>query len=211
VSASVASLDELPTLTPHCRGLLIVGLGTADDLPLLERIAAAKQDYTVVAVTDAPLEPAQLALPSTLLSAADGFIANIRSSEVLVKLLELALLGQKLVVLGSKHEDSDLSPGGRSPLVMSDKTASHEGNGNGNVLASLTDRELEVLGQLACGGSNKVIARTCRISESTVKIHVKSILRKVQAQNRTQAAIWAIHHNLAAGDHPGSAGVAVTF
>ena len=34
----------------------------------------------------------------------------------------------------------------------------------------------------------------CQISEATVKVHLKAILRKIQAQNRTQAAIWAIEH-----------------
>jgi DNA-binding NarL/FixJ family response regulator len=44
---------------------------------------------------------------------------------------------------------------------------------------------------------NKVIARLCHISEATVKVHLKAILRKTNARNRTQAAIWAIEHGLA--------------
>jgi two-component system nitrate/nitrite response regulator NarL len=45
---------------------------------------------------------------------------------------------------------------------------------------------------LAAGASNKVIAYDLAITEATVKVHVKSILRKIPARNRTQAAIWAI-------------------
>jgi two-component system, NarL family, nitrate/nitrite response regulator NarL len=61
--------------------------------------------------------------------------------------------------------------------------------------AALSDRELEILSCLASGDSNKIIARTCQIAESTVKLHLKSILRKIHVQNRTQAAIWALQNN----------------
>ena len=44
------------------------------------------------------------------------------------------------------------------------------------------------------GESNKVIARKLDVAEATIKVHVKTILRKVQVKNRTQAAIWAAAH-----------------
>ena len=44
------------------------------------------------------------------------------------------------------------------------------------------------------GASNKVIARKLVITESTVKVHMKAILRKLRMQNRTQAAMWATAH-----------------
>jgi two-component system nitrate/nitrite response regulator NarL len=56
----------------------------------------------------------------------------------------------------------------------------------------LSEREIAILRCLVNGQSNKVIAATLDISESTVKVHLKSILRKTGARNRTQAAIWAI-------------------
>jgi two-component system nitrate/nitrite response regulator NarL len=43
-----------------------------------------------------------------------------------------------------------------------------------------------------------VIARTCDIAEATVKVHMKSILRKIRVENRTQAAIWAMENGYAA-------------
>ena len=57
---------------------------------------------------------------------------------------------------------------------------------------ALSQREDQVLRALARGQSNKVIARACTVTEATVKVHVKSILRKIQVGNRTQAAIWAM-------------------
>jgi two-component system, NarL family, nitrate/nitrite response regulator NarL len=60
------------------------------------------------------------------------------------------------------------------------------------ILAGLSERELQILDGLVKGHANKVIARTCDITEATVKVHMKSILRKIRATNRTQAAIWAL-------------------
>lgn len=56
---------------------------------------------------------------------------------------------------------------------------------------SLSDRELEILQCLKVGAPNKVIARTLQITESTVKVHIKSLLKKMRVKNRTQAAVWA--------------------
>ena len=58
-------------------------------------------------------------------------------------------------------------------------------------LALLTTREREVLALIANGDSNKVIARKLDIAETTVKIHVHNILRKLQLSSRVQAAIYA--------------------
>ncbi|HUF19858.1 MAG TPA: response regulator [Burkholderiales bacterium] len=64
---------------------------------------------------------------------------------------------------------------------------------------SLTPREREILVHLARGGSNKEIARSLDLAESTVKIHVQNILRKLNLSSRVQAAVYAIEHGLALG------------
>jgi two-component system nitrate/nitrite response regulator NarL len=56
--------------------------------------------------------------------------------------------------------------------------------------ANLTDREMQLLACLVSGMPNKLIARRLNISEATVKVHVKAVLRKLELQNRTQAAMW---------------------
>ena len=63
---------------------------------------------------------------------------------------------------------------------------------------SLSEREAQILDGLVKGHANKVIARTCDITEATVKVHMKSILRKIRVDNRTQAAIWAMENGYAA-------------
>jgi DNA-binding NarL/FixJ family response regulator len=66
-------------------------------------------------------------------------------------------------------------------------------------LAELTARELEVLACLACGMSNKQVARSLGISIRTVGVHVSSLLRKTRSTSRTDAALWAVRSKVLAG------------
>ncbi len=58
--------------------------------------------------------------------------------------------------------------------------------------SALSTRENQVLGYLVRALSNKEIARELQITEGTVKVHIKALLRKVRASNRTEAAVWAL-------------------
>ncbi len=62
--------------------------------------------------------------------------------------------------------------------------------------SDLTPREREILCHLAEGQSNKVIARNLGISDGTVKLHVKAILRKLEVHSRVEAAVIAVEENL---------------
>jgi two-component system nitrate/nitrite response regulator NarL len=70
--------------------------------------------------------------------------------------------------------------------------------GGAPALPALSPREREILAFIAGGASNKEIARTLEVAESTVKIHVQHILRKLELTSRVQAAVWAIEHGIAA-------------
>jgi two-component system, NarL family, nitrate/nitrite response regulator NarL len=61
----------------------------------------------------------------------------------------------------------------------------------------LSPREREILAFLARGASNKDIARTLDLAESTIKIHIQGILRKLGVASRVQAAVYAVEHDLA--------------
>ncbi|MBL0282938.1 MAG: two-component system response regulator NarL [Zoogloea sp.] len=63
-------------------------------------------------------------------------------------------------------------------------------------LAPLTERERDILGCLASGLSNKLIARDLNIAEGTVKVHIKNLLKKLKFRSRLEAAVWAIDQNL---------------
>jgi two-component system nitrate/nitrite response regulator NarL len=58
----------------------------------------------------------------------------------------------------------------------------------------LSTREAQILGCLEDGLANKRIARDLQMAEATVKVHIKAILRKIQVDNRTQAAIWSMNN-----------------
>ena len=62
--------------------------------------------------------------------------------------------------------------------------------------ASLTEREVELLRYLGQGLPNKAIAEALRVSENTVKYHIKNILQKLDLSNRSEAAAYAVRHNL---------------
>jgi two-component system, NarL family, nitrate/nitrite response regulator NarL len=66
-------------------------------------------------------------------------------------------------------------------------------------LDRLTPREKEILVCLARGESNKSIARTLCVAESTVKIHVQNVLKKLNLSSRVQAAVFAVEHGMVSG------------
>jgi len=87
---------------------------------------------------------------------------------------------------------------GESPLAP---RAAHEllverAEGQGRPEAELSAREQEVLGLVAEGLPNKLIARRLQISEKTVKAHLTSVFAAIGVTDRTQAALWAHRHKL---------------
>jgi two-component system, NarL family, nitrate/nitrite response regulator NarL len=64
-----------------------------------------------------------------------------------------------------------------------------------NLLSALTSREYEILKLIAKGMSNKLIARELDISDGTVKVHVKHLLKKLNLRSRVEAAVWMVNHS----------------
>lgn len=90
--------------------------------------------------------------------------------------------------------DSVLSPEMTSKLISQLRSPTPSLDDHG--LSTLTQREKETLQFLAKGASNKVIARAMSVAESTVKVHVQNILRKLDLHSRVQAAVFAVEHGL---------------
>ncbi|MEV7198315.1 response regulator transcription factor [Streptomyces griseoluteus] len=82
------------------------------------------------------------------------------------------------------------------PEVADALLTQEEANSSQSRGSSLTEREREVLGLIADGRSNREIARALVLSEKTVKTHVSNILMKLDLADRTQAALWAVRHNM---------------
>jgi two-component system nitrate/nitrite response regulator NarL len=129
----------------------------------------------------------------------DGLCLTGASRGVLIKSLELVMLGQTVLptvvmraVLDRLAQSPQPEPQGRAAIPNSvDPT-----------VQKLSNREVEVLACLREGSSNKIIARQLAISEATIKVHVKAVLRKIGAANRTQAAMWATGHLAKRGETP---------
>ena len=120
---------------------------------------------------------------------ASGYLLDDISGEALQKSLILVSLGEKvfpsalasLLANTCKRDSVDLSE------IQS---------------CDLSTREIGILRLLADGRSNKVIAATLNIAESTAKLHLRNILRKLHATNRTQAALWAAQRGILADANP---------
>jgi two-component system nitrate/nitrite response regulator NarL len=72
---------------------------------------------------------------------------------------------------------------------------------NPHLAPAISERESQILRCLVRGESNKSIARELGIAETTVKVHIKSLLRKLCVSNRTQAAIWMLKQDSDNGEH----------
>ena len=88
--------------------------------------------------------------------------------------------------------DSVLSPEMTTKLIQRMRQPAQKQNEP--AYESLTPRERETLAWLAQGASNKEIARTLDVAESTIKVHVQNILRKLELHSRVQAAVYAVEN-----------------
>lgn len=107
---------------------------------------------------------------------------------------------------GSPEPDAMLArhaaPASVAPPERSMQSGRTTEEGQFSASVSLSGREKEILQMLVKGLSNKRIARQLDIAEATVKVHVKTLLRKTNVSNRTQAAVWGLAHSQDNGKIP---------
>ncbi|QRM35651.1 response regulator transcription factor [Microvirga sp. VF16] len=140
-----------------------------------------------IAVLAERFEPASVQQAHS--AGANGFLSTSVSAEVLVASLQLLILGETLfpadmvvAMMGSLEHNPKHQPSGQAA------TGRVQGP---NPTSEFSNRELEILRGLRDGAPNKAIARKLDVAEVTVKLHVKALLKKIGAENRTRAAIWA--------------------
>ena len=142
---------------------------------------------------------------AALQAGACGFLCQDIPGEWLIKSLELIARDDMVVhpqcrpASDERRDDaaSEARRGDLQPLLHSDSQspAAREPEGQaGYVTRGLTRREILILRSLMEGASNKVIALKLVMTESTVKVHMKTVLQKLRLENWTQAAIWARDH-----------------
>jgi two-component system nitrate/nitrite response regulator NarL len=124
-------------------------------------------------------------LQACIATGISGYVSQSDSPEILRHSLWLAALGQMVLPSNLSDLGSVWSAGSYIAHSNNDLPVQH-----------LSEREREILACLVAGNSNKAIARQLGITEATVKVHMKNLLRKVDADNRTQAALWALRNKV---------------
>ncbi|MBR9872675.1 MAG: two-component system response regulator NarL [Vibrionaceae bacterium] len=112
-------------------------------------------------------------------SGADGYLLKDMEPEDIVTNIKQAVLGQ-------------LALSDRLTKVLLQSCNKPKKIAQESPLKSLTNRELEILSLISKGMSNKLIAHELKITDSTVKVHVKNLMKKLNVSSRLEAAVWMI-------------------
>ncbi|MCA9247103.1 MAG: response regulator transcription factor [Planctomycetales bacterium] len=158
--------------------LLDIRMPNGDGLNALGRIKLDRPDMPVLMLSTYD-NPTYVARAVAL--GASGYLLKGSSREDLLKAIQMAAAGESA---WTRDELRRVTGALATPRLSAD------------VEVPLTQRESEVLRQLAFGLTNKEIAQALQISYETVKEHVQHILRKVGVSDRTQAAVWAVRKGL---------------
>ncbi len=156
--------------------LLDLNMKGMDGIEILKAIKSTELDSRVIILTVSDNEEHVVA---ALRAGADGYLLKDMEPEEILERLQVAARGR---------------------LVISDKLTEllahalrQESSPRDPDHAGLTDREQQILGLIAKGLSNKLIARELDITEGTVKVHVKHLLKKLNLHSRLEAAVWVVN------------------
>jgi two-component system, NarL family, nitrate/nitrite response regulator NarL len=175
-----------PTLREKRPDLLVLDLrmpGT-DGLTLLRSLRAEGIDTPVLILT---MSDSKQDLAAALRAGARGYLLKDMEPEEVVAAIANAARGELVV-----------APAMTLKLAQLLQAGPRAGNRQ-DMIASLTERERQILDHLARGESNKTIARALDISHDTVKLHVRHILAKLNLSSRVEAAVFAVESRIGPG------------
>lgn len=156
--------------------ILDLNMQGMDGLETLKRMRDEGVTSRIVMLT---VSDADEDIVKAISNGADGYLLKDTDPEVLLDQIKKALEGKMVL---SEAITQVLATALRRPQA---KTPAE--------LNSLTNREYEILHLIAKGMSNKVIARELNISDGTVKVHVKHLLKKLGLRSRVEAAVWMVN------------------
>lgn len=161
--------------------IIIGGAIVAEDCRAIGSIRDRYPAAKMIVIGTERVEPV---ISSALIACVDGLLSYQTSIETLLQAIALVALGEKIMppelMKRLFHEPAHVRMVPAKPRDELDLSA----------------RERQILEALLRGSSNKTIARQLELSEATVKVHLKGLLRRLRASNRTQAAIWALTHGI---------------
>ncbi len=176
-SNGIECLEKITICNPDVL-LLDINMPEMNGIEVLKKM---KEDGTQIKVLILTVHNEMDYLMKAVDIGVDGYILKDSESSELKKAI-------RAVKDGENYIQPSLIPALNSQLVNRDFDK--------DLISSLTNRELEVLVQVANGMFNKEIATNLNISERTVKNHISNIFKKIDVSDRTQAAVFAIKNNI---------------
>jgi two-component system, NarL family, nitrate/nitrite response regulator NarL len=198
IAASAASLEDVTANVGQRNDRLFLIIESNGDANIaLAQIKIFKEQHPDGRVAVLGNRQRSAEMVAAFQSGANAYFDSEEKSDAFIKALELVMLGETILppelLFYVRHPQGEEryqriehypeEPGPRTAAASELEWP------------QLSFRENCILRCIVEGASNKVIARKIDITEATVKVHVKAILRKVRVRNRTQAAIWAMKHS----------------
>ncbi len=166
-----SGLDALSAIDENEPDIVLLDLNMKG-MTGLDTLNAMRQEGVTSRIVILTVSDAKQDVTRIIRAGADGYLLKDTEPDLLLEQLKEAMQGQRVV---SEAVEAFLS---------------EESNEDEQAwIASLTPRELQIMEQLAEGKSNRVISELLHISEGTVKVHVKNLLRKANAKSRTEMAV----------------------
>ncbi|MBV2127580.1 two-component system response regulator NarL [Arsukibacterium indicum] len=184
IAEASSGAEAIPMATELDPDLIILDLNMQgmDGIATLKKMRDEGVTSRIVMLT---VSDADEDVVNAISNGADGYLLKDSDPEILLDQIKRSLTGKMVL---SEAITQVLATALRRPAV---KTSAE--------LNSLTNREHEILSFIAKGLSNKLIARELNISDGTVKVHVKHLLKKLGLRSRVEAAVWMVNQQGAKG------------
>ena len=185
IVGAVASGQEGLDMIEHIEPDIVLLDMRMPDMNGTEVLTVLRKHYPAMPISMLTTSREESDVIEALQNGAQGYLLKDMEPDELIEALQQIVKGNTVV---AKELTSVLAKAVQGESQRSSTQASS--------LDDLTPREREILCHLADGQSNKVIARNLGISDGTVKLHVKAILRKLEVHSRVEAAVIAVEQNL---------------
>lgn len=164
----------------------------------VDGIGALKEAFAGVRILMLTVSEDAQDLAAAMQAGADGYLLKTVESEHLCDALVKIMAGEPVISpeMMTKFVAAFRAKPVQASVAPADASLTAELEAADGGLDSLSAREREILAYIARGDSNKLIARALDIAETTVKVHVQHILRKLQLSSRVQAAVYAAARGL---------------
>ena len=189
VAATGAPDQVVPLLREHEPDLVVLDLrlAGADGLSVLRQMRAQGCEHPVVILTMSDNEDD---LTAALRAGVRGYLLKGMDPDEVIDAIARAARGEMVVAFAMTLK------------LAQNLQIGPKGSVEDALVASLTDRERQVLEHVARGQSNKVIAQALAISHNTVKLHVRHVMEKLSLRSRVEAALFAFEYRAHEGARP---------